>query len=396
MMNSLSKYIVLLLIVLLAINNLQAQLSELDSKLKGKTKLKEVSQIVTDHIKAMPEGREQQKLQKHFSRWAYYQSIHLGSDGEFVNVSQKTIEAVENKKADATRTTSNGDWNFVGPSYSPKGIGRVDRIAFHPTDQDIYYIGTPAGGLWRTIDDGYSWQPISSFIPSIGISGIVIDHFNPNRIYVLTGSGDAGGFITDAGYLQESVGVLLSEDNGETWQQTGQLSAGNFNGFRLVQHPSNPLILFAATTLGVYKTDDGGDTWVLVNPHKCYDIEFKPGNPSTLYASGVSSMYYSYSAGELNTWNQSVCSPVLIPNGRVEIAVTSDSPNSIFLLAGPGIDSLTFNGLYRSNNSGQTFNQLQNTPNVMVTSDGSGSDPKEYCMGLTVSPTNDQLIIPVL
>ena len=393
MINFRHKYIILLLNIFFFVNLSFSQQDDLNNLLQDKKNLVEISGIVNNYLKTMPDGAEKQQLEKHFARWSYYQSIHLGDEGELVNISEKTINAIKNKEVANTSKSSSGDWYFEGPHYSPDGIGRVDRITFHPTNPNIIYIGTPAGGLWRTTNGGSDWTPISSFIPSLGISGIVVDYSNTNRIYVLTGSGDAGGLVTAAGYLQKSVGVLVSDDYGSTWRQTGTLDSNSFNGYRLIQHPTNPQILFAATTDGIYKTINGGEVWLQVQPGKYYDLAFKPGTPSTVYASGVSSMYYSNSDGDLNTWHSSALNPALAPNGRVEIAVTPDSPNSVYLIAGPDIDSVTFNGLYRSFNSGQSFTQLLNSPNLIFQSNGGGSDQSNYDLGITVSPTNDQVIV---
>ena len=109
-----------------------------------------------DFINTIPESNEKTKFIKHFARWAYYQSYHLGPDGEFVNINKRTMRAIDNKPSAIQRSVY-GEWEFVGPSDTENdnpnawynGLGRVDRIAFHPTNANIIYIGTPAGGLWE-------------------------------------------------------------------------------------------------------------------------------------------------------------------------------------------------------------------------------------------------------
>ena len=99
----------------------------------------------------------------------------------------------------------------------------------------------------KTIDGGANWTSMSSFTPSLGISGIVIDHSNPDRVYVLTGDGDSytGGLIKNSGYIRMSVGVMVSHNGGQDWELTGPLSANDYAGFRLVQSPYNSNLLLA-------------------------------------------------------------------------------------------------------------------------------------------------------
>ena len=105
------------------------------------------------------------------------------------------------KRSDLTNSGSRmpGTWTSLAPtsfSNGPQGynggLGRVNVVAFHPTDANTIYIGTPAGGLWKTTDGGTTWMPMSDELASIGVSGIAVDHSNPNKVYILTGDGDGG------------------------------------------------------------------------------------------------------------------------------------------------------------------------------------------------------------
>ena len=384
--------------------SLVGQQQDLTSLLEGKDTFQQITETVEQYLETMPEGSDKERLQKHFTRWAYYRSLHLGPNFEMVNISQKTVEAMNNLP-DAMVTTANGSWTLVGPSTSTtnnpgadlNGIGRVDRMAFHPSNSSIIYIGTTAGGLWKTTNGGTSWTPISNFIPSLGISGIVVDHSDPNNtIYVLTGDGDSyisNYFVNLSGYLRLSVGVLVTHDGGTTWEQTGNMSNNEFTGYRLIQHPSNADILIAATSDGIYRTTDGGDTWTQERAGRHYDVEFKPGSPSRVYASAPGAFVYSTNTGD--TWNTDATFNVaLCAGGRVEIAVTPDYTSKVYLLAGPAYSaSNTFCGFYQSTNSGSSFTRLTNSPNVLGKEDGSGSDQSKYDMGLTVRADDDQKVV---
>jgi photosystem II stability/assembly factor-like uncharacterized protein len=379
----------------------RSQPDALGSMLAGKTTYDGITATFNSYFDTAAKTEENFKLRKHFSRWAYYQSMHLGPGKEFVNVSKKNLAAVEGQQTDAPQGSANGSWTFVGPSSTTygntwakyQGLGRGDRIAFHPTNASIIYVGTPNGGLWRSSDGGSTWTPLSNFIPSLGVSGIVVSHAYPNTIYVLTGDGDAmisNAFVYEAGYVQLSAGVLVSYDAGVTWQQTGPLSSGDYVGYRLIQHPTDANILIAATSDGIYRTTNGGDTWVQEATGKFYDVEFKPGTPSTVYASGVGLFRYSTNTGD--TWNSDATFNYALCSKRVEIAVTPDVPNKVYLFAAPKGGGNNFCGFFVSTNSGTSFARLTNVPNILGTETGSG-DQSEYDMGVTVKPTDDQIVI---
>jgi len=378
-----------------------AQFDDLRAQLEGKESFGEITATVEEYLSTAPDSYEKEKFEKRFARWAYYQSLHLGPDGEFVNVAQRTFDAVQDKAPPSGRS-ANGSWYFIGPNSTTTnnpgadilGNGRADRIAFHPSSSSTFYVGTPSGGLWKTTNGGSTWTAISSFIPSLGISGVVVDHTNPNTLYVLTGDGDTYGdnyLVVLAGYHRLSVGVLVSYDAGVTWQQTGELFNGEYVGYRLVQHPTNANILLAATSDGIYRTTNGGDTWTRERTGKHFDIEFKPGDPTRVYASGDGSFVYSTNTGD--TWNTNATfNHALCANERVELAVTPDYASKVYLLAGPKGVGNTFCGFYVSYNSGSSFTRLCNSPNVLGKEDGTG-DQSYYDMGLAVSPTNDQIVI---
>ena len=91
------------------------------------------------------------------------------------------------------------------------GIGRVDRIAFHPTNASIVFAGTPAGGIFKTFNGGSTWSNLNSYMPSLGISGLVISSTNANVIYALTGDGDSnlgdGGFVQGFDYILSLIHI---------------------------------------------------------------------------------------------------------------------------------------------------------------------------------------------
>jgi len=144
--------------------------------------------------------------------------------------------------------SSHGNWNILGPIGEPvagDGIGRVTCIAFHPNNSQIIYVGTPAGGLWKSTNGGISYVPMTDHLPVIGVSEIVLDPNNPDIIYIATGDRSANDTYT--------IGVLKSLDGGLTWNTTGlsALVSSQMVIRRMIMHPDNSNILFTAGSNGI-------------------------------------------------------------------------------------------------------------------------------------------------
>ncbi|MCB2219862.1 MAG: hypothetical protein KQI35_05645 [Bacteroidetes bacterium] len=328
---------------------------------------------------------------KQWKRWEYWNERRLTPDGKITNhtllnwIAYK--EYLDNnpqyKDPDPSDVT-NGSWYQLGPTsyvngngWNP-GIGRVNCIAFHPTDPNTLYIGTPSGGMWKTTDDGNTWINMCNGIPSIGVSGIVVHPSNPNIIYILTGDGDGGD--------TKSIGVLKSNNGGLSWSKTGFSYdiEDNIRGYKLKMHPTNYNILFAATTDGIYKTIDGWETWTKEADETFFDIDFKPGDPSTMYATRNDEFFKSTDTGE--TWIQKIFG---VPTNsiRMEIGVTPDNSDQIYLLCGPSYSDATFVGVYLSNDSGENFYMQSNSPNI-IGPDASGGGDKDqagYDLAIAIS-----------
>jgi photosystem II stability/assembly factor-like uncharacterized protein len=174
-----------------------------------------------------------------------------------------------------------GNWKPLGPDNSPggyNGIGRINCIGFHPTDPNTFWVGSPAGGLWKTTDGGKTWATYTDNLPVLGVTSIAVDYTNPQIIYIATGDGDNAYGIPgqpSAGYTQ-SVGVLKSTDGGVTWKSTGlhwDVEQTYLIGTLLI-HPVYPNILLAATSDGIYKTENGGDTWKKTQSAHFQDMRF--------------------------------------------------------------------------------------------------------------------------
>lgn len=331
---------------------------------------------------------------KQWKRWEYINQDRLTSDGKITNYAARNWDAFMESGGGAERVT-NGSWYFLaasnyvnGPSGYNPGIGRVNCIAFHPTDVNTLYVGLPSGGLWRTTNNGTSWTALSDGLPAIGVSGIVVHPTSPSTIWILTGDGDAGD--------TQSIGVLKSTNGGVTWFSTG-LSwdvTDAVRGYKLMIDPTNSNELWAVTTDGLYRTSNGGTTWSNMLAGSWRDLEFKPGTPTTMYLSGSNSFYRSVDSGV--TWTL-ITSGLPTGEDRVAIGVTPDNDSYVYLLCGPGGSggSGTFKGVYLSTNSGVSFTTRSTTPNILGGDSGGGGTGNQgwYDLAIAVSRTNDATVI---
>ncbi len=354
------------------------------------TTLQEIQELAETYFVNKDKGRG--SGYKQYKRWEYKMERSVNADGKIQNFSKLTwdVSSLLNSGNSPVRSLA-GDWTSLGPSTYTNGtsgynggLGRVNVIAFHPTDSDIIYIGVPAGGVWKTTDGGSSWSPMSDVLASLGVSGIAVDHTTPSTIYILTGDGD--------GSQTYSIGVMKSTDSGATWASTGlSYSVTEFKkGYKLLMHPTDSSIMFAATTAGLLKTTDGWASYSTVISGSFRDIEFKPGDPTTVYATKKDTFYKSTDTG--SSW---ALISTGLPSGetRAAIAVSPAASSYVYYLAGPGgaSGSATYKGMYLSTDSGSTFSPKSTSPNILGydIAGGGTSDQSWYDLAIAVNPLDE-------
>ena len=347
---------------------------------------------------------------RQFKRWQHLFAPRSYPSGNLVNITAlawvnhfhaaRSPEFAAGKAAAVAAGIGTSNWHSIGPAGSMTqagggDIGRINAIAFHPSDPQTLYAGTPAAGLWRSQDDGVNWTGLTDGLPLPGISDIAIDPLKPATIYVLSGDGEGGVAM----HGPPSVGVLKSMDAGRTWNPTGLVFKVNQSeyGHRLAIHPSQPNVLLAATSAGMFRTQDGGDAWIRVIPgtarEPLWDVLFHPTVPSIVYAASSSIVYRSDDAGL--TWMRLAQGlPQGPPSVRIRLGVSPASPNTLYVLYG-ATNGFTV-GLYRSDDGGRHFTKQSNsnpridltTPNILGYKANDNHSQADYDLALAVSPTN--------
>jgi len=320
-----------------------------------------------------------------FKRWEYFMEPLSYPDGKlpqplkYWDEYQKFLDGniTEKKSVLANSWTPLGmiNWTNGNSGYSP-GNGRINAIAIDPNNSNILYIGSPSGGVWKSIDGGATWNTTFDYTPRIGVSTIVIDKNNSSNIYIGTGDRDAGDCA--------GIGVMKSTDAGATWNNTALTGT---IVCRMLINPQNSHSLIAACTNGMWKSYNAGATWTKWSGSSVqfFDVEYKPGDSTVVYATTASSFYKSTDGGKTYAKITSV-----LPTGgtRYEIAVAPSNPAYVYLVASNS--GYTFGGLYRSTDSGTTFSSRSTTPNIFdYATDGSGTNGAGwYDLSIVVSPTN--------
>jgi hypothetical protein len=315
---------------------------------------------------------------KPFKRWENYWENLVKEDGKIISPEEFMSAWQQKKQSKSNKSTLSlpvSNWTPVGPfthtntgSWS-SGQGRVQEICVDPSNPNTLYVGSPAGGIWKSTDVGITWTPLTDNLPQIGVSGIAVDYSNSNTIYIATGDKDGG----DTAF----VGIYKSTDGGTNWIATGAMSGVTRAG-DLVIHPTNNQILWCATNSGIWKTINGGTSWTNVQAGSFHQgaIRLKPTDPTNVYAVSNTNFYKSTDTG---TSFVNIITGLPASSSRLLLDVTPANANYIYILSATGG---AFQGIYRSINGGTNWTKTTSTTDVFE------SNQSGYDLALAVSATN--------
>ncbi|KAB2813888.1 VPS10 domain-containing protein [Phaeocystidibacter luteus] len=340
------------------------------------------------------DGKEVERSQgwKQFKRWEAFMEPRVYPTGERPN---PTILYDEAMKAGGA-SVNLGNWSHIGPydGNALNGIGRVNCVTFHPENNDIMFIGAPAGGIWKTTDGGLTWSTNTDLLPNLGVSDIAIDPHNPDTMYIATGDRDAADTY--------SIGLMKSTDGGASWQTTGLSYSLNqsrrIGGIYI--NPKNTQEIVVATRVGIQRSVDGGATFSQVQGGSWQMLTFVPTATDTLFAGSNSGGNIVRSVDAGATW--SALSSGLPTGGvtRVEVATTADDPNYVYALFSASNNGL--GGIYRSTDGGNTWTQQFSgaTQNLLHWSSNPGGNVSGgstggqgwYDLAIAVSPVNKNAV----
>jgi photosystem II stability/assembly factor-like uncharacterized protein len=219
-----------------------------------------------------------------------------------------------------------GKLNWVERGPANVG-GRTRAIVVDPDDatHQTWFAGAVGGGVWKTVDAGASWIPLTDTLPNLAVSCIEIAKSNSNILYVGTGEGFYNADAVDGN------GIFKTTDKGRTWEQLATTAwDNNFKHVnRLAINPNDENIVIAATNKGIFKTINGGDYWSKVFSGRVLDLRANPENFNTLFASTSLGIIRTHNAGD--TWQ--LPEKAKFGNGRIEIAPALTDTNRVYASA---------------------------------------------------------------
>ena len=338
---------------------------------------------------------------KLFKRWEWKAEHLVDGDGNFAETSTpEELEKYYQKNPDAGKSTS-GNWTNIGYNTTNggyQGIGRVNCIAFHPTNNNTFWLGAPSGGLWKTTDGGTTWTVLTDNNTVLGVSAIAItsNYATSNTLYIGTGDRDGGSaWSLGGGNTNDNngIGVLKSTDGGVTW--TNSLTfvpSAKVVVFDLLIDPTNNNILYAATDAGIYKTINAGGLWTQINNSAYNDLEFQPGNSSVIYAAFKGTAWITKFTGGGATWTNLQLTTTTVR--RTELAVSANNASVVYALTVNSTRGLE--GIYKSTDAGVTYSNIFNGAtmgnNLLGYNNGctptSSSGQGTYDVFITANPSN--------
>jgi photosystem II stability/assembly factor-like uncharacterized protein len=258
------------------------------------------------------------------------------------------------------------NWRLIGPFRA----GRVTAVSGVLSDPSIYYAATPNGGIWKTTDGGRVWRPVFDAEHVASIGAVAVAPSQPDTVYAGTGEQGRGN------------GVYKSTDAGATWAAIGLADTHFITN--LIVDPRNPeLVLVSASgdfepgpNRGVFRTTNGGRTWSRVlfrdNNTGAVDVCFNPDNPREVFAAlerrppqggekppaGLDAWIYR-SRDEGATWQLAPGEGLPEKDrGRIGVAVAPAN-------RGQRVFAIMTQGLFRSDNGGNSWRQITTDPRVI-------------------------------
>ena len=262
-------------------------------------------------------------------------------------------------------------------SIGPHRGGRSAAVTGVPNQPNLFYFGATGGGVWKTEDGGQTYENISDGYFGGSIGSVAVAQSDPNVLYV------GGGEVTLRGNVSSGYGLWKSEDAGETWTFSGLPKSRHIP--RIVIHPQNPDIVYAAVlgniykptnNRGVYKSVDGGKSWKKVlfsNEHAgAVELVMDPNNPRILYAATwrVNRTPYSLNSGgegsalwkstdEGLTWKKISLNSGFAQGTLGIIGVTVSAVNSQKVWA--IVENKEKGGVYHSQDGGATWEHINDS-----------------------------------
>ncbi len=212
---------------------------------------------------------------QNYKHWIRQVSRYMDAEGyiKIPDIPQQEAFIQKMQQRAKLKSGSAGTWHQLGPFNTVNGEGdvhpevswQVNVYCFDQSDSrpDILFAGTEAGGLFKSENKGLSWRLVTASVPVSTISDVKISATNPDIVYFAANNR-----------------IYKTTNGGESWIQVFLIGD---EAFQLLIHPTNPDIVFCGANNGLYRSVDGGTTWTKLFAQKSWDIKFHPVNPTIIY-----------------------------------------------------------------------------------------------------------------
>ena len=289
---------------------------------------------------------------------AFY-SAKRGASKDSIQAQRNLSEAIATKREFFSRNPAENNWEAVGPFDVG---GRTRALVFSPDNDQILYTAGVSGGVFKSVNGGAFWTPVSDDLENMAIVTLAILPDQPDVIFAGSGEGQYVGRPITRSRGVEGNGIFTSSDAGTTWRALPFTL--NNPDFRFVNklRVGSANTLLAATETGIWRSSDLGESWDLVLDQDfriggCLEIEVKPGETDTLVAScGAfedSAMFQTTDGGD--SWQEVLTADDM---GRTVIAFAPSQPSTVYAMAAQnqfGDIPYALQGIYRSDDSGLSW-----------------------------------------
>lgn len=253
-------------------------------------------------------------------------------------------------------------WTELGPGNIG---GRLRAIYVHPTDTDLIFVGSIAGGIWKSTDGGASWNPVDDFMGNLSITSIVADPTTTGStsttvLYAATGE---GFYNADA---LRGYGIFKSTDGGTTWSHLSATDPSSDSDWYYVNRitvDSTGNLIAVTRGNGIFLSSDSGASWTkkttsMTGYRILYDVKYDPNDDTKAIIGGSEgAVYYTTDGGSSWTGTYIVNGSFY---GRVEIAYAESASNTVYA----SVDNGGTGEVYKSTDGGATWS-LTSTVNHM-------------------------------